>query len=208
VATKPAQAEPIIDWLSAIESPRIIPFASIHPDHEDLEQPVALAAERGIKGLKFHTHYMNCPADDERSIRLCRFAAKHGLAMVYHAGFDLGFPDSDIASPVRIRRLYEAVPELTLQACHMGGFRNWELVLEHLAGLPIYFDTSFALGHCPKDLMAAIIDKHPKTHIMYGSDAPWSDPVDDLGLLMDLELDEQTLQMVAWENACRFAGVG
>ncbi len=207
VATKPSQAEPIIDWLASIESPRIIPFASIHPDHPDPEKPVALAAAKGIKGLKFHTHYMNCAADDPRSVRLAQLAAAHGLAMSYHAGFDIGFADSDIASPARMRRLHEAAPELRLHACHMGGYRNWEQVLDVLAGLPVYFDTSFALGRCPDDLLRTIMDKHPKTHIMFGSDAPWSDPVEDLKLLMELGLDDQTLRMVARENACRFAGI-
>ncbi|MGA2502214.1 MAG: amidohydrolase family protein [Tepidisphaeraceae bacterium] len=207
IATRPGQVRKITDWSAKVKSGRVIPFASIHPDFDEPEAEVERIASLGLPGLKFHPQYMNCPADDPRVIRIARAAAKAGLAMVFHAGFDLAFAKSDIASPRRIRNLHEAVPELRLLACHLGGWECWEESLAEVVGRPIYLETSFCLGQCDMDTLRRIIDKHSPDMLMFGSDSPWANPAADLAIFKELPLSPQAMTKALWENGNRFAGI-
>ena len=120
IATKPAQTQKITEWSTAIMSDRIIPFASIHPDYDKPEEEIERIAGLGLKGLKFHPQYQNCPIDDPRVIRIARAAANHNLAMEFHCGQDLSYDFSDIAAPFRTLNLHRQVPGLKLMGVPHG----------------------------------------------------------------------------------------
>jgi uncharacterized protein len=207
IATRPGQVTRITDWSASVASQRIVPFASIHPDYEQPEAEVERIAALGLAGLKFHPQYQECPADDPRIVRIVRAAVRHNLAVVFHAGYDLAFDKSDIASPQRIRNLFEAAPGVRLMACHLGGWEDWEESLRHIVGQGIYLETSFCLDDCPPELLRRIIEKHPPEYLVFGTDAPWLDPVAELAKFKALPLDGAALRQALWENGCRFAGV-
>jgi len=207
IATRPAQVQKITDWSASIASDRVVPLASVHPDTERPEEEIARIAQLGIRGVKFHPHYMCCPPDDPRTVRIARSAAGAGLAMAIHAGHDMAYEASDIATPRRVRRLHEAVPDLRLLACHLGGWQQWEEVLEQLAGLDVYIDTSFSIGHCPDDLLLRIIERHRPTHLLFGTDSPWADPSSDLAAFLRLPIPDDVRQLALWDNAHRFLGL-
>jgi uncharacterized protein len=207
IATRPSQVAKITDWSAAIASDRIVPFASVHPDFAQPEAEVERIASLGLPGLKFHPQYQECPADDPRVLRIARAAARHNLALVLHAGYDLAFARTDIASPQRIRHLFEAVPGLRLLACHLGGWEDWEQSLRHIVGQPIYIETSFCLGQCPADMLHRIIEKHPPELLMFGTDAPWADQSAELALFQALPLSPAALHQALWDNGHRFANI-
>lgn len=207
VATKPGQVRKITDWSAAVASDRIIPFASIHPDYEQPEAEAERIASLGLRGLKFHPQYMNCAIDDPRTIRIAKAAAKCGLAMTFHCGYDLGFAKDDLGSPRRVRALHEAVPALRILACHMGGWERWEEVVEYLVGQDIYFETSFSLGSCPPHLLNEIFDGHPHDRILFGTDSPWADQSAELESLMKLNIPDPLLRGMLWTNAHAFLGM-
>jgi predicted TIM-barrel fold metal-dependent hydrolase len=207
VATRPGQVRKITDWSAATASERLIPFASIHPDFEHPESETERVASLGLKGLKFHPLYMDCPADDPRTVRIAHAAARAGLAMVFHAGFDVAYEKDDRASPRRLRAVHDAVPELRLVASHLGGWRCWEEVLECLAGQPVYLETSWVNGHCPADLLARILARHSPDYLLFGTDAPWRDQASELAWFRGLALPEDDKRRALWDNGHRFAGL-
>lgn len=207
VATRPEQVPKITRWSASVASERLIPFASIHPACPDVEAEVARAAEAGLLGLKFHPQYMDCAVDDPRVIRIGRAAAEAGLAMLTHAGYDVAFEADERAAPQRVRRLHEAVPDLRLTAAHLGGWQRWEEALEHLAGRPIYLDTSYSLGRCPPEVLGRLIEKHPPEYLLFGTDGPWTDQNEELRKFLDLPLGEEALRLALWENPHRFVGL-
>ena len=207
IATKPEQVQKITDWSISIASARIVPFASIHPDFPEPEAEVERVARAGLKGLKFHPYYMDCPLDDPRTVRIARAAARANLAILFHSGYDLAFDKDDRASPARARRIHEAVPDLRMAAAHMGGWERWPDALEHLAGLPIYFESSFTLGRCPQDLLMAILAKHPPEFLMFGTDTPWRDQKQEVERFLALPISDDLKRRILWENAHRFAGL-
>lgn len=207
IATKPTQVHKITDWSAAIASERIIPFASIHPDYPEPESECQRIASLGIRGLKFHPQYMNCAVDDPRTYRIARAAAAYNLALTFHAGYDLAFDRDELASPLAIRKLHDAIPNLRLQACHLGGWERWEESLELIVGQPIYLETSFCLGQCPPALLEKILTRHPQTHLMWGTDSPWEDHAADLARFRALRLTDAQRQAMLWDNARTFVGL-
>jgi len=207
VATKPEQVTKITDWSASVASDRIIPFPSIHPDYPDPEAEAERVAGLGLKGLKFHPQYMGCPLDDPRTVRIARAAARAGLAMMVHAGYDPAFEKDDLAGPERVCRLHEAVPDLRMGAAHLGGWEQWEEALRHVVGRPVYLETSFTLGRCPRKVLDEIFRRHPREYLMFGTDAPWRDQAEDLARLRALGLDADLERRMLWENGHRFAGL-
>jgi len=207
IATRPEQVPKITDWAASIAGDRILPFASIHPDYPAPEGEIERIARAGLRGLKFHPYYMQCPLDDPRAVRIARAAAAAGLAMAFHAGYDLAFEKDDAASPARVRRLHEAVPTLRLMAAHLGGWERWEEALTVLAGLPIYLETSFTLGRCPQDLVLRILSKHSPEHLLFGTDAPWTVQEDEVRKFLALPIPAALKRRILWDNAHRFVGI-
>jgi len=207
IATRPEQAESILAWSTAVASDRIVPLASVHPDDPDPERAVAAAAEAGLAGLKLHPFYMECPADDPRMVRIARAAAAAGLVVLCHAGYDLAFERSDVASPRRVRRLLEAAPGLRLVAAHLGGWECWDEARTHLVGRPVYLETSFTLGRCPEGRLEEILSVHPAEYLLFGTDAPWRDQAADLARLLALPIDDGLKRRMLWENGGRLLGL-
>jgi len=206
IATRPAQGPKITAWSRSVASERIVPFGSIHPDAPDVEGEAERIAAAGLKGVKFHPHYMRCPIDDPRSVRVARACAGAGLAMVYHTGHDLAFEKDELAPPAGVRRLHEAVPELRLVAAHMGGWQRWDEALEHVAGLPVYLETSMTMGRCPVEVLERLIEAHPPEYLLFGTDAPWADQAEEVSKLRALGLEASLERRVLWENAVALTG--
>jgi len=206
VATRPEQVEKITDWSAVVTGERIVAFGSVHPDFEKPEAELERMAAAGVRGIKIHPQYMNCPLDDARMVRIARGAARTGLVMVAHAGDDLALGQPDLAVPMRVRALHEAAPGLRLMACHMGGWRCWEESLEVLAGLPIWLETSYTLGQCPEELLLRLIEKHGARRVSFGTDAPWADQGTELERLRALPLSDGDKRRILWDNTAEFLG--
>jgi len=204
VATRPDQVTKITEWSVAIRSDRFVPFASIHPDFAEPEAEVARLAAAGVRGLKFHPHFMECPADDPRSVRIARAAAEAGLAMAYHSGHDMSYEKTDLGHPARLARLHDALPDLRLLACHMGGWHQWEEAVEHLAGRPLYLESSMTLGVCPPALLERLLARHADEFLLFGTDAPWADQAETLEAFLALPLAADLKRRILWENALQF----
>ncbi len=206
VATRPDQVPKITDWCVRVASERIVPFASIHPDWPDPEAEVARVAEAGLRGLKFHPQYMGCAIDDGRALRIARAAEAADLAMLVHSGYDLAYEKDELASPRQVRRLHETCPDLRLVAAHLGGWQRWEEVLEHLAGLPVYLETSYSLGWCPPEVVDRLVAAHPAAYLCFGTDAPWTDQAEEVEKFLALDLPDGVKRRAMWENPMRVIG--
>jgi hypothetical protein len=203
VATKPTQVEKITDWSAAVASDRMIPFASIHPAYEEPEREIERIAGLGLRGIKFHPQYMDCAVDDPRCLRIARAAARAGLIFTLHAGYHPAFDKHDVGSPRRLRRLHDAVPDLRILACHLGGMDDWQGVLDFVVGSDIYLETSFGPSWCPRDVLEAILARHDPYRIVFGTDSPWQDQARELRDFKSLPLSPEAFELALSKNAAR-----
>ena len=207
IATKPKQQKTINDWAASLNSGRISAFGSIHPeDPEALDWLDRLAAD-GFQGIKLHPEFQDFYADSERAIEIYRRASELGLAVVLHAGRDIGYLPPVKTTPDMLLRAIDRVPDLKLIAAHLGGWMMWDEVANKLVGTPIYFDTAFLADFIEPSLARDIINAHGEDRVLFGSDAPWEDPARTLEFLRSLNLSADRLKKICGENAAGLLGV-
>ena len=196
VATNPLKCASMNNASLAQSGGRLTYFAAIHPDAPDWAEELARVKSLGFKGVKIHPVYQNVAIDDPRFLRILAHCGELGLIVVMHSGADIGFPGVEKCSPRMLRRALREAGPVTLVAAHMGGWRNWQEVPEHLLDAGVYLDTAFSLGsiapiddhYAPEELplLAAepfcqLVRTFGSGRIVFGTDSPW----DDMGLAVE-----------------------
>lgn len=207
IATAPKQVDAILEWSLSIRDERIVPFASVHPDCDDLPGEVRKIAESGLRGIKMHPLYQGFATDERRMWPFYEAVAEAGLILVMHSGCDIASPrDDDRASPRRLFEVHIAFPEIPIVAAHLGGWQKWEEVLEALAGTDVYLETSYTFGVGPPELVESILRRHAADRILFGSDSPWRDQKGALHITRFAIPDRRLRQKVLQGNADRLLG--
>ena len=208
VLTRPESFDSILAYAKMINEGRekgehrIMSFAGIHPDCEDIEGKLAKVKESGCKGVKLHPDYQQIFIDDERMLRILNAAIDQDLIVVAHTGLDVGYPECTHSTPERTARALEklkGMPKLIL--AHMGGCRMHEAVYEALAGKNVYFDTSYVLDEMDEEMFLKTLEKHGPDKIVFASDCPWKTPKMIYDKLLSFKLPEETLAKILYQNA-------
>lgn len=200
VATKPSQVASINDWVTAIDDPRIIPLGAMHPDFPDPAAEIARLASRGVQGIKLHSQNQDFSPDEPRMAPIYDAIIDHGMMILFHAG---GFviDEGTLARPETFARVLDEWPGLVCVLAHMGGYRYWDEVREHLCGRDVYFDTAYVPGNLPDDALLALIRDHGSDRVLFGSDGPWADAGRDAAHIGRLGLSDDELERVLYGNA-------
>lgn len=225
VATKPEQVARINDTAIKInsegESTGIYSFGGIHPLFDDCYGELVRISEAGIKGVKIHPVYQGLNVDDERYARILKIAGELGLIVMIHAGWDIGFPGDDSASPERIARVLDVCGDVRVILAHMGGWRCWNESAELFAGREnVYVDTAFSLGRfypnddgyyhsddecemlCDDEFLRLVRD-FGSERVIFGTDSPWSSQKECVKEFMSLALPDGERKNILYDNAVR-----
>lgn len=209
IATKPGQVEGILKWLAAVKidhGDRIVPFASIHPEDDTPADWLRRIREAGMKGIKLHPMYQDFLVDEDAMISLFNAAANENLLVAMHCGRDVGFPNDPIpdrASPIRLAKLIDILPNLRLLCTHMGGWKMWDDVENHLAAKNVYFETSLTSTFSPPEQIVRLIRKHGSEMVCFGTDWPWGNIQTEKEFIETLDLSEEELHNVMYKTASK-----
>lgn len=201
IATKPTQAGHINEFAERITGGRIISFGSLHPYQDDWEEVLETLAEKGFRGIKLHPEFQGINADDPAMIRILKKAERLGLAVVLHAGIDVGFEGPVRCTPEMIYNILQEIEGSKLIAAHMGGYRMWDDFEKYLAGTPVMIDTAFVVDRLGAEQYKRIIRSHGADKVLFGSDMPWERPSDTLDYLGKLGLDDEEMELITHKNA-------
>ncbi len=207
IATRPSQFDSILSWSKKIRTERIIPFPSLHPDDTNFKERLSIIKAEGFQGIKLHPYYQDFDIDEVRLFPIYEEIIKNNLLVVMHTGFDFAFPRIRKADPCKILKIKELFPELRLVTTHLGSWDDWEEVEKYLIGKEIYMEISFSLEFLNKERARELILRHPPTHILFGTDSPWTDQGSTLGLLKELGIDARRETMALYENAVRLLNI-
>ena len=139
----------------------------------------------------------------------CFYAAieERGLVCVSHTGFDHAFPFVRRAEPVRILNVLKRFPRLAFVATHLGAWKDWGLVVQHLAGARLWIDTAYSLEFLPPEQARTLLLSFPPERLLFGSDSPWSGQEDSLALVKGLGLDSRRQEAILGDNARVLFGI-
>ena len=224
VVTKPSQAATINSIAADINERsrelHLYSFAGIHPADPDWQNTMQSIINAGFKGIKLHPMFQEMDIDNDCYIRIIDMAVNAGLLVMIHGGGDINYPNDSYAAPVREARMLDILgnPDGIILA-HMGGWHDWDEVIDALGGRNVYLDTSSCLSHLltyegkkvpgkyreplSDSLFREFVDVFGADHILFGSDSPWGGQRESLSALDSCGLDERELRLIRGENAAR-----
>ena len=204
IATLPKQERTINRVSSEMNGKDHIFFAgAIHPDCEDVEGTLDYIKSIGLFGIKFHPDYQGVHFDDPRYVRIMREAAKRGLYIITHSGYDVAFRDHVHCTPDMILNVLKELKGLIdgkLILAHLGGYDFPDEVLEKLIGLPVYMDTAAVLRLYPEKCKEIIL-RHGVDNILFASDSPWFSQSDYIECIKSFELGHEAEEKIFHLNA-------
>ncbi|HPS00529.1 MAG TPA: amidohydrolase family protein [Candidatus Sumerlaeota bacterium] len=201
IATKPAQAAPILNWCHQIASDRIIPFASVHPFSPTVSEELEAIIQAGIRGIKIHPMYQQFEADDPAVFPLYEAVRAAGLVVLAHAGYDIAFGPLSTAAPSRFARVLDAFPGLKLVLAHLGGWNAFEEFAQTLLGRDVYIDTALCMDYCPPEVLHRILKNHSQDRILFGTDSPWGKIADQIEYVRNFLISDTAREKIFSGNA-------
>lgn len=207
IATNARQQTNVNNFAIAQNGNGIIAFGSAHPDSPEAISEIERVAAAGLKGIKFHPEYQGFAIDEKKAYPLYERCCELGLVMVFHAGRDLGFPDSLAASPRAVAKVLADFPTAKMVMAHMGGCMLWDEVEDTVAGKGGYLDTSFTAGYLPREQGERIIRKHGVENILFGSDNPWASPAETARYIDSMRLTDGEKDRIFSGNAMHLLGL-
>ena len=204
IATNPGQQRAVNDFaISLLENNRFIPFGSVHPESPGAFDELRRLKDAGIRGIKLHPDYQGFFPDEPRVFPIYREAARLGLITLFHAGVDIGLCCPVRSTPERLARALPQFGGAPVVAAHFGGYILWREVIDHLCGRDINFDTSYCARKMPPPWAKEIIAAHGAGRVLFGTDLPWVDPLDEIVFARLVSKDEAMAADILGNNAAR-----
>lgn len=178
---------------------RIVPFAAIHPELEDLPGAVDKMVAQGFRGVKIHPDMQKFAVDDP-AVRPMMKAIAGKLPLLIHCG-DYRY---DYDGPQRVLNLHKQLPELQIIAAHFCGWGEWDTAARLLPEQEgIIVDTSSSLYRWPAEEATRLIRKLGAKNVLFGTDYPMWNPKEELERFMQLDLTDAEREDILWNNAAR-----
>ena len=203
----------------------LIGFGTIHPQFEGHKDEIQRMKELGIRGVKFQPTFQEFYPDDERMFPIYEELIKAGLIILFHVGDEIKHAPVVYSTPRRLARMLDAMKSeidgcsyrsqaehgspgtVKIIAAHLGGYRMWDQVEDHLVGRDLYFGTSYVFGHLDTDRALRIIRSHGIDRVLFGSDFPFASQRKDVESVLQLDLARSERQRILGGNAAKLLGL-
>lgn len=185
------------EFIGAVDRMRFTPFGTVHPDLAP-DTNLKSLHDNGIRGVKLHPLFQDLSLDDPRVIELLHALADDGITVITHAGAGGSAEANDRGTPAALRAALDAVPDLTLIACHFGGYHQLDEAEELIVGSRAYLETSWPprLGDLDKDRVRNLIRRHGADRVVFGSDWPMADPAAEIASVRQLGLESHEVDAI------------
>jgi predicted TIM-barrel fold metal-dependent hydrolase len=200
---------------TAGRSPRLTPLIAADPTvlgGKDGADHLALAAEKGAKGIKIHPVLQEFFPDDPRMDATYSLCEERGLTVLSHSGRTK--ESAQWADPFAFASVMEHHPRLHLLLAHLGG-ASWSHVSEFAAAFPtVSFDLCEIIawtgspGAPTADQLGRMIRDIGAERVLFGTDFPWYELDRTIDQLMSLpHLSDEERQGILGANAVRRMGL-
>ena len=215
VITDPRQFDSVNRYAAQIndafgnKNRRIISFAGIHPECDDIQKKMAFIKKSGFLGVKLHPDYQGALITHEGYVKIIECAKEYDLVVLTHSGVDAAYRNvlPVKCTPMLAKELIKKVPYSKLVLAHFGAHEMYDGVYELLCGEDVYFDTAYMLRFIDEPTFKKILRRHGDDKILFGSDSPWSDIQKDVEILRAFSLGEETQSKIFCDNAKKLLGI-
>lgn len=203
VSVRPDQVDSINSWLSGLLDDNTFGFGALHPFMEDPLSRLEKYGELGFSGVKYHPDMQRFDIDDPHMFPVYAWLEGHGMPVYFHMG-DARY---DYSRPIRLARVLDRYPGLTVVAAHLGGYQRWEEAEACLKGSGVYYDTSSAIAFMSAERAVEIILGHGADRVLFGTDYPVATQAEELARFNRLSLSPSDREAILSGNACRLLGI-
>lgn len=210
IATNEKQEKNVNDFAISLngEGDKIVSFGSVYPFSENPIATLEYLVANNIKGIKLHPEYQEFEVDEKGLYPIYEFCQKNNLVVVFHCGKDLAFPNRCNCTPEKLKKVVKAFPYMRVVGAHLGGWKLWEEVLEHLCGLEnLYLDTAFIASHISQTMFLKICEQHGIDKILFATDFPWSNGDKESSLIDSIGFSHEDLEKIYYKNAIELIGL-
>ena len=189
-ATAPAQVIPANNYAISLQKEhpdQVIAFGTVHPGYDNWENELARIKAAGIRGIKLHPDFQSFWLDDPRLLPIFE-AAQKDFVFEIHIG-DRTSPEKNPSCPYKLASILRQFPGIHIIAAHFGGYRMWSHALEVFSDNRfenLWFDTSSTTPFATPELAHKLLNTFPRERILFGTDWPLYDPVEELQRLQNL----------------------
>ena len=213
VVTNPKQFESVnrfaleVNGAFSDKERKLLSFAGIHPQCEDIDGKMRWIKENGFLGVKIHPDYQDTYIADEGYIRILESAKEYDLIVVTHSGVDEGYRNAPVrCTPELIKRVLKKVKHSKFVLAHYGANELFDEVFDLLCGEDLYFDTAYILRFIGEQTFKKILEKHGEDRVLFASDSPWSSIQKDVEILRSFSLGEAAERKIFYDNARKLLG--
>jgi uncharacterized protein len=194
-------------FIGSVDRSCFTPFGTVHPGLS-VEANLASLRDNGITGVKLHPLFQELTLDDPAVIEIVRALAAAGIVVITHVGAGSDPAANDRGTPRKLLALIEAVPDVTLIACHFGGYHLLDEAEKLVVGSPIRLETSWPprMGDLDRARIRDLIRRHGTDRVVYGSDWPMADPAAEIAAVRALGLTRAEEDAVLGGNLAAILG--
>ena len=182
--------------------PSFVGFATMHHDFENKNDEIERVIALGLKGFKLHPDSQGVTIDDERLMRFYEMIEGR-LPLMVHCG-DYRWDNSH---PHRLKQVLHTFPKLVVNAAHFGGWSIYDLAVEYLENETCFMDLSSASVYLGPRRTRELIHIYGANRIMFGSDFPMWNPVEEVKRFMLNDLTDRERELISWRNAETYVGI-
>lgn len=208
VGIKASVVERTNEFIGTVPRDRLVPFGTVHPELS-VEQNVRSLKDNGIVGVKLHPLFQTVSLADPRVHDILAALSDEGMPVITHVGAGADPEANERGTPVLLRKLADALPDLKLIACHYGGYHRLDEAEEHVVGSSVTLETSWppTMAELEPEKVVALIRRHGADRVVYGSDWPMADPAAEIAAIRNLGLTPEEEAAVLGGNLSRLLGL-
>jgi uncharacterized protein len=196
------------EFIGSVDRSRFTPFGTVHPDLA-ADTNLKSLHDNGIRGVKLHPLFQELSLADPRVVELLHALADDGIAVITHVGAGGSAEANERGTPAALCAALDAVLNLTLIACHFGGYHRLDEAEQLVVGSRAYLETSWPprLAELDKERVRTLIRRHGADRVVFGSDWPMADPAAELATVRDLGLGQHEVDAIAGDTLAGLLGL-
>jgi predicted TIM-barrel fold metal-dependent hydrolase len=208
VAATARTVERTNEFIGSVDRAQFTPFGTVHPELP-VDVNLKSLGDNGIRGVKLHPLFQDLSLADPRVIELLQALAGAGITVITHAGAGGSAEANERGAPAALRAALDAVPDLTLIACHFGGYHELDAAEELIVGSRAYLETSWPprVGDLDARRIRDLIRRHGADRVVFGSDWPMADPSAEIASVRALGLDNSETDAILGGTLAQLLGV-